>query len=208
MAKYQNSVYGEISGRTLDTVAATWKGIKYFRSYAIPANPRSAAQTEVRTRFKACIDWCKQWNDIVYKPYWSPLPKHESQFNAAVHANYHMEGDLPTGPGNWIMHAGSMRDVPSLTELKMDAGNTQDLTWNTTLEPGESADDLIVIGAMWGSTVSSLVDLNVVSAERSVGTVTFPAATNASSHYSYWFHFVVKKDRSAGSASKVVSVTA
>lgn len=205
MAKYQNSVYGEISGRTLDTVAATWKGIKYFRSYAIPANPNTAAQQEVRTRFKACIDWCKQFNDTVYKPYWSPLPKRESQFNAAVHANYHMDGELPTGLTGWIMHTGSMAVPSILNGLNASSYDAQTITWSTEMSVGESADDIIVCGGLWGGGSSTSLGSNIVSAERSAGTVTIQKAGSATGAYSAWFYFAVKKDRSAGSSAKVIS---
>lgn len=208
MAKYSDSLYGRISGRAVDTVAAQWKGIKYFRTYVKPSDPKSAAQVLIRTRFKECVEWCKMWNETVYKPYWSPLPKRESSYNAAVSANYKIDGELPTGFTGWVMHTGSMAVPTIIRGVQQQASSEQEVTWSTALRAGESEDDLVVVGAFYGISGTAVRAQAVVVAERSAGRVTVPASTSENRTYNAQFSFVVKKDRSAGSESTVEAVSA
>ena len=43
-------------------VSSTWKGIKYMRSYVVPANPKTAAQTVQRNFFTALV---AEWHNIL-----------------------------------------------------------------------------------------------------------------------------------------------
>lgn len=55
--KWKSSVLiSGLSGSAGDVTAASWKGIGYFRSRVIPANPQSAGQTAQREAFTRCVD--------------------------------------------------------------------------------------------------------------------------------------------------------
>ncbi|HUX17157.1 MAG TPA: hypothetical protein VMW52_11840, partial [Phycisphaerae bacterium] len=57
-------VVAALSGSAADVTASRWKGLGYFRTRVIPANPNSAGefgQAEHRSRFARCVSW---WHDV------------------------------------------------------------------------------------------------------------------------------------------------
>ena len=50
-----SAIVSGLSGSAAGLVAATWKGIGYFRTRVTPANPQSVAQTAQRNALAACV---------------------------------------------------------------------------------------------------------------------------------------------------------
>lgn len=48
------NVYRGAIGKSV--IASSWRGKDYIKAYAVPANPRSEAQTKVRTAFKEALE--------------------------------------------------------------------------------------------------------------------------------------------------------
>jgi hypothetical protein len=53
MARITRGILGGGRGKVANVVMGNWKGIDYLRAYAVPANPRTEAQTAVRTSFSS-----------------------------------------------------------------------------------------------------------------------------------------------------------
>jgi hypothetical protein len=51
MARITRGILGGGRGKVANVVMGNWKGIDYLRAYAIPSNPRSEAQVQVRGTF-------------------------------------------------------------------------------------------------------------------------------------------------------------
>jgi hypothetical protein len=51
MARITRGILGGGRGKVANVVMGNWKGIDYLRAYAVPANPRSEAQVQVRGTF-------------------------------------------------------------------------------------------------------------------------------------------------------------
>lgn len=63
MAKWKSPIFSDIRNKLADNVVfSMWKGRVYFRSYVIPANPKSKAQTAVREVFSLLV---KRWQEVV-----------------------------------------------------------------------------------------------------------------------------------------------
>ena len=61
--KYRNSLGTKFSGALgKDMVAASWKGVDYFREYAAPANPKSDLQLEHRAIFIQAVQSWKEFS--------------------------------------------------------------------------------------------------------------------------------------------------
>lgn len=63
MAKWKSPIFSDIRNKLADNVVfSMWKGRPYFRSYVIPANPRSKAQQANRDVFAKLV---KRWQEVV-----------------------------------------------------------------------------------------------------------------------------------------------
>lgn len=63
MAKWKSPIFSDIRNKLADNVVfSIWKGREYFRSYVIPANPKTNAQKAVREVFKLLV---KRWQEVV-----------------------------------------------------------------------------------------------------------------------------------------------
>ena len=51
MARITRGILGGGRGKVANVVMGNWKGIDYLRAYAVPSNPRSEAQVQVRGTF-------------------------------------------------------------------------------------------------------------------------------------------------------------
>ena len=198
MAKYTGSVFGNISGKQGGVVASKWKGINYIRGYTIPANPDTPDQQSSRAKFKRVSQLLSYVNEIILKPFWSPIPKGKSAYNAAMEANPTDGIMLPIDIFDLKVHSGSMANVTPNAGASNATKNLV-VTFPTTLNAGEAATDLIVVGTV------KLDDSRfhaVGSVARSVGTITvaFDPILSTSEILNYVI-FVVRADLSAGSDS-------
>jgi len=65
MVKVRNILGDELSGAAGEAaVFANWKGIGYRRKYVIPANPKTVAQTAIRTKFTNAVAKWHLWNTV------------------------------------------------------------------------------------------------------------------------------------------------
>jgi hypothetical protein len=87
MGKLRNGILGSITGKVSGVVGSTWKGINTLRAYAIPSNPKSAAQVTQRGLFGFVVNICSMLLIDVVQPYWDPFASKISGFNAMVKHN-------------------------------------------------------------------------------------------------------------------------
>ena len=61
MAKWKSPLFSDIRNKLGDTVVfSNWKGRPYMRSFVVPANPQTAAQTAERAHMAAIVDQYQQ----------------------------------------------------------------------------------------------------------------------------------------------------
>lgn len=75
MAKIRNGILGKAKGKIGGVVASTWKGVNYVREYVVPANPKTAAQTGVRTNFSSVVAIGRSIKTDIIDTYWKDLVK-------------------------------------------------------------------------------------------------------------------------------------
>lgn len=81
-------ILGGFSGKVGPIVGAAWKGIDYMRSYVIPSNPRSPAQTAHRLSFKKLVLLAREILTTVLQPFWDPFQIGMSGFNSFIKQNF------------------------------------------------------------------------------------------------------------------------
>jgi len=198
MAKYTGSVFGNITGKQGGVVASKWKGINYIREYVIPANPDTVPQQASRATFKKVAQILSYINESLLKPFWTPIPKGKSAYNAAFAVNPTELLTAAVTLPDLKVHSGSMLNVTEDAVFNPSLGNLT-FTWETTLRAGESASDLVVVATV---KKDGLRVHAVASAARSTGTVTVAYDTAITSGQTLnYCYFVIRADRSAGSDS-------
>ena len=81
MAVLTQGVLGPFTGKVGGVVGAMWKGINYAKGYAIPANPRTVAQTVQRTKFKTVQALAAQLLGTLIATFWNPFAIKMSGYN-------------------------------------------------------------------------------------------------------------------------------
>lgn len=120
-----------LSGSAGDTVAATWKGIAYFRTRVIPHNPKSAAQILQRDAFKRCVDCFQHLGDPI-KAHLDVLGSDvaKSGFNIMMSASVLAEKTDQRHP---IIPANKyLRNIEGYALAEGTLEGEVDLSWTTT----------------------------------------------------------------------------
>jgi hypothetical protein len=93
MARITRGILGGGRGKVANVVMGNWKGIDYLRAYAVPANPRSEAQVQVRGTFSGASQAASILNNFL-RLLPEQRPK-QSNFNVATRLLF--EGRTITG---------------------------------------------------------------------------------------------------------------
>lgn len=107
MGKIVNGILGGVSGKVAGVVGGSWKGVKYIRGYAIPANPNTAAQQTQRGKMSASVYWAKRLLTTIIQVYWNPFCSSMSGFNCFVKNNL-LNAFTTADYSKLIMSAGTL----------------------------------------------------------------------------------------------------
>ena len=130
MAIIPSGILSHPKGKIGEVVGATWKGIKYIRSYVIPSNPNTTAQIVVRTKFATIVKMAKALLGGVLQPYWDPFLKSNSGW--AEFIGRAMKDMTVIGDFNLVKIAeGSLENTPILTAVY--AGTDVTITWDESV---------------------------------------------------------------------------
>lgn len=203
MATYNGSAFGNISGKALGVVAGSWKGQNYVRSYVVPANPRTQAQTETRTLFKDVAQWGKNIVGIWLNTMTAPKPKKASPYNLFVKRNMDAQRGQTFDVANVVLAEGSL-PLPATSDITVSKGSGLEVTFSTEIT-GDAKDTDIVGVLLYDSTQDVFL---AATAARSAGTIsaTLPAAMATSDAYTAWL-VIVSEDKTISSDQKKVTGT-
>lgn len=198
MATYNGSAFGNISGKALGVVAGSWKGQNYVRSYVVPANPRTQAQTETRTLFKDVAQWGKNIVGIWLNTMTAPKPKKASPYNLFVKRNMDAQRGQTFDVANVVLAEGSL-PLPATSNITVSKASGLEVTFSTELT-GDAKDTDIVGVLLYDSVQDVFVSATAV---RSAGTIsaTLPAVMADSDAYNAWL-VVVSEDKAISSDQK------
>jgi len=98
MGKIKAGILSPVSGKIGGVVGGKWKDQAYLRSFVIPANPQSAAQTTQRNLFGKCVDFAKPLVGPVFNTYTDKFQPKMSGFNFFVKRNITLFTASPTYP--------------------------------------------------------------------------------------------------------------
>lgn len=120
-ALFSLSASGSLAGAI---TYSRWKGIDYARQRVIPANPRTASQTEVRDVFKYIYDYYKRAPAIAREPWVAaargrPLTAQNAILSANI-ANLQTETDVAL----FSFSGGALGGLPP-TDITLTPGNDQ-----------------------------------------------------------------------------------
>lgn len=87
MGKLRNGILGSITGKVSGVVGSTWKGINTLRAYAVPSNPKSAAQVTQRGLFSFVVGVARLVLGTAITDLWNPFATAMSGFNQFCKTN-------------------------------------------------------------------------------------------------------------------------
>lgn len=186
MAKYTGGLLGEYSGKIGNLVASSWKGINYVRSFVIPANPQTSAQTAWRNVFQVVVLLARTLLSAVIQPYWDVQYKRNSGYAEFMKTNLDAMSGGPFDIADMLVAAGTWGAATISTAEY--SGSDVTITWDTTTSINQKATDKIVAVVVDLSNSLSYVD---ESAVRSDGTVDVTVGAGWSSAVNRAFVFAV-----------------
>lgn len=198
MATYNGSAFGNISGKTLGVVAGSWKGQNYVRSYVVPANPRTQAQTETRTLFKDVAQWGKNIVGIWLNTMTAPKPKKASPYNLFVKRNMDAQRGNTFSVENVILAEGSL-PLPATSSVTVSKGSGLEVTFSTEITGDAKSTDIVGV-LLYDETKDVFVS---ATAPRSAGTISaaLPAVMSNGDSFTAWL-VVVNEDKTMSSDQK------
>lgn len=102
-----NLLKGKWDGKVGQTVGAKWKDKSTIRTYSIPANPKTQAQTTVRTGFKDVSSFVSLFSDMI-KYLTSLDTRAMSVRNAIMKANAEMIASGALTVGDLVVNKGGL----------------------------------------------------------------------------------------------------
>jgi hypothetical protein len=195
MGKLRNGILGSITGKVSGVVGSTWKGINTLRAYAIPSNPKSAAQVTQRGLFSFVVGIAKLVLGTVITDYWNPFATSMSGFNEFCKKSL-LAITNNTDYANIIMAQGSL-EGETLSAFTYAAG-TATFTWTASgLGNGEDTDAAI------GVIIDPVNNMAYVSAGGDARVdeelvMSLPSGLTATSLHGYLFF-----ERGSGSSLEV-----
>ena len=172
MGKLTSGILGPVSGRIGGVVGASWKGVKYLRSYVVPGASNTAAQLAQRARFAALIIPAKYFTTRIFNPYVDRFLTRQSGFNRYVSTN------IPKAPSytpipNHQVTSGPLHPGSGFAAIYATSTGVVALAWNGDLGVDGLNTD-VAIG--WARHRPSGVVSFSADVTRNAETVTFAAA--------------------------------
>lgn len=87
MGKVTSGIFGNVSGKVGGAVGASWKGIHYWRAFAIPGNPNTIAQQDVRNIFRILQFLGGLFLSTIMQKFWNPFIRKMSGYNHFIGFN-------------------------------------------------------------------------------------------------------------------------
>lgn len=145
MGTLKRGILGGFSGKVGNIVGSSWKGIAVIKTLPLSvANPRTTAQTNQRSDFKATALFASQILAGFIKPLWDRFASGMSGYNAFMQKNVPLY-DRATAPyiKDFVMSVGKMVATPLLSAEMGGQMYQALLTWNPALiGPLQASDDL------------------------------------------------------------------
>lgn len=189
MAKI-TGVFTGYKGKVGNLVYSMWKGIQVAKTRSVPHNPRSAAQTEQRTKFSTLISIMKAINQSIIVTFWEPFVG-SGITGWAQFSKKNLLSQVTTAfvYSTMVLSLGSLyRTLVSSSTYKTGDGSCV-LTWSSTPENNQQATDISYL--FWIDEVTGQFWYDVSSeVARSVGTVTVTGVTGltfGNVHSYLWF---------------------
>jgi hypothetical protein len=192
--KIIGNILGDMSGQLgKKIVAFSWKGIDVFRSYVVPANPRTVGQVAQRNKFTAVLEVAQGIITSVIHPYWKAFAIHMSNFNAWMKANLDSQS-FPLVLADFILTKGSLAPVVMSDCVYVTGDGSVEATYSNELGSNGLGTDIVELylydqdsnafllagtgtrtaGSISGSVVTGLTLLKMrayIFAYRALGTV-------------------------------------
>lgn len=144
-----NGIMGPVSGKVGGVVGADWKGINYLKAYTKPANPNTASQQTVRTKFAAMVAFSQQLLPTLIPFAWDPFAVKMSGFNYWIKENYDLVDGSNLITANNVMSKGTLAPVAITT-----------MEYNTAVPDVEVAFDGTIYGNGLATDKVSVVVVN------------------------------------------------
>lgn len=170
-------------GKVGETVGAKWKNLKTIRTYSIPSNPKTEAQTTVRTVFKGLTGFVALFSDQI--KYLSSLDtRGMSVRNAIIKANADMVSAGEFKPEDLVVNKGGLPNVTAFTAGLTTAGASFSATWTKPVATNlTSKAKLVVVAVNAESNVAVAKD---VALDAETVTVDMPLISGEVTHVYYY----------------------
>lgn len=139
MAVIKRGILGGVQNKIGNVVGSSWKGIATLRSLPLSvANPKTAAQTNVRTKFSEASKTASTLLATIVKPLWDRFAQQQSGYNAWIQANI----DAFSSAGfpsyaDMIMSKGALAVSPITSAVYDESSETTTIDY--TAAPGGDA---------------------------------------------------------------------
>jgi hypothetical protein len=184
MGKLRNGILGSITGKVSGVVGSTWKGINTLRAYAIPSNPKSAAQVTQRGLFSFVVGIAKLVLGTVITDYWNPFATGMSGFNEFCKKSL-LAISSSTDYANIVMSQGSL-ESETLASLVNDSGECTLTFVPSGLGNGEDTDVAIGVIIDADNNMAYVSDGTDTRVDASI-VMTLPSGVTSTSLHGYLF---------------------
>jgi hypothetical protein len=180
MARTNQGILGNVSGRIGNVVGGAWKGIGYLRSYVIPNNPDTEAQQLQRLKMSTLVALAKSMLVGIIQKFWDPWALGMSGFNAFVKANKQTKGE-PIDLAQIVITQGQL-EAPS-TPVPTLSGTNVVIAFTATCHSNGLATDKIA-AVVYDKTnhIAFITDAGAIRSAASV-TVAVGAGRTANDLY-------------------------
>ena len=170
-----NLLKADWKGKVGQTVGAKWKNKSTIRTYSIPADPKTAAQLEVRDAFKELTSYVALFSDQI--KYLTALDTSGmSVRNAIIKLNKAMVGPSGFDKATLLISKGGLQKIAGFTPAI--ATNRLSATWTAPTATNFTADaKIIIVGVQQNSGMVEVIEADATAA-TATGTLTFAAAEN------------------------------
>ena len=195
-------VFTHIKGKIGNMIYQTWHGVQVIKTMFIPDNPQSADQTAHRDIFTLLVDIGKGILDDIITVGWNPFRRGaQSGWSNWMKRNLLLQDQATLQYDGLCLSEGSIQVTPILANSFNAGTGIGTITWNTTLQNNQDADDIPM--AFMINDSDDKFYYNAAQAEkRSDGTISITGSigdTPADLHGYLWF---IRK-----SGTKVIEVS-
>ena len=178
MSKLKNGLLGKTSGKVGGIVTGVWRGINYAREYAIPANPRSSAQTANRASFSALVAIGKQVKTTFIDTYWKGVAtgKKFTGWSKYMGLNKTAIGDTLDLEDVKLAN-GSLESVKSVDPTFTASSDDIVVVWSADTVAGGDPDDVVKLSAWSQDRKFMYSESSALTRDDETGTIDVPNTT-------------------------------